>query len=269
MDRIEIIRDLAKTTGLGLELGPSINPIFPKSSGFNFRTLDWASKEVLIQNYRAHQVDTSKIEELDYVSDGKRLVDVVGQSEKFDVIVASHVFEHFVDLIESLQDSSFLLKQNGKLVVACPDKRYCFDRLRQTSNISSVINAHLLKTKKTHSIGTAVDYLLNVCSNNGRFVWAYPEVGEFPNLQFIHGLDDAINALSIKDDQYRDYHAWVFTPASFELLISDLYRLRLIDLSISYISESVGCEFFVVLEKSQAVLSTDRISLLERMELGG
>ena len=90
------------TSGLGLEIGPSYNPLLPKRSGARIESVDHASREELIAKYRtldvsAEQID--QIEEVDYVSSGGGLVDTIGRTSAYDYIICSNVVEHMVDLI--------------------------------------------------------------------------------------------------------------------------------------------------------------------------
>lgn len=42
-----------------------------------------------------------------------------------DAILAKHLFEHIVDPIQALREWNRVLKEDGKLVIVCPDYRYC------------------------------------------------------------------------------------------------------------------------------------------------
>jgi hypothetical protein len=71
-------------------------------------------------------------------------------------------------------------------------------------------------------------------------------------------------------------HAWQFTPASFELLLLELARLKIIDWRADRISPAEGCEFHVWLRRggremtaalSEEEFDTRRIKLLKHMML--
>ena len=51
----------------------------------------------------------------------------VSGTERFDVVVLSHVLEHVVDPVDVLADARRLLRPNGRLVVAIPN-RQCLER---------------------------------------------------------------------------------------------------------------------------------------------
>jgi hypothetical protein len=113
-----------------IEIGPSYNPIAPKAGGWNTKTLDHTTREKLIAHYRGHAgVDVNRIEEVDFIWTGGLLADAVPKAlhGTFDAFVASHVIEHTPDLIAFLNSAAVLLKVDGVVALAIPDKRYCFD----------------------------------------------------------------------------------------------------------------------------------------------
>jgi hypothetical protein len=50
MNRIDRIKSLFDVNKFGLEIGPSFNPIVPKSEGYNVEILDHLNRDQLIQN---------------------------------------------------------------------------------------------------------------------------------------------------------------------------------------------------------------------------
>lgn len=93
MDKKAFILGMINAGGLGLEIGPSFNPLVPKRDGFRVKTLDYAPREVLVANYRAEgmpQHQLNAVEVVDYVWTGEPLPKLVGDT-RFDYIVASHV----------------------------------------------------------------------------------------------------------------------------------------------------------------------------------
>ena len=67
-------------------------------------------------------------------------------------------------------------------------------------------------------------------------------------------------SLAAPDSEYRDVHCWVFTPASFELLIRDLEFLTLVNFEIVDVSQPIGNEFVAHLRKKSGGIegSVDR-----------
>ena len=126
MGRSETLRSMFVNAGKGLEIGPSHNPLMPKAAGFNVEILDYLDAEGLRRKYAAAGIDVSAVEEVDYIADGRSMTEVIGQRQRYDSIVASHVIEHVPDFVAFLNDCEALLKPGGSLVLAVPDKRCCF-----------------------------------------------------------------------------------------------------------------------------------------------
>ena len=53
------------------------------------------------------------------------------------------------------------------------------------------------------------------------------------------------------EPEYVDRHRWVFTPYSFESLISMLYQMGLSPWKIESVQPGIDCEFMAVLKKSE------------------
>ena len=99
ISREEKVFHLLDKKGLGLEIGPSLNPIAPKKKGFNVHILDHASSEELRHRYQGHGVNLDNIEEVDFVWNGETFYELIGKSNCYDWIIASHVIEYVPDLI--------------------------------------------------------------------------------------------------------------------------------------------------------------------------
>ncbi|MDQ8197553.1 hypothetical protein QEH56_05300 [Pelagicoccus enzymogenes] len=260
MDRVDLLlRDL-KLKGRGLEIGPSHNPVVSKASGLDVRILDNLDRDGLIERYREHHVKLDSIESVDYVWNGERYVDLIGDEKCFDWIVASHVVEHTVDLIGFLKDCNSILKDDGVLSLAVPDKRYCFDRFRPISGLANVIDNHLYP-RRNHSAGVAAEYFMNVVSRAGKIAWGRDDRGEF---EFIHTVDDALMHMELQKQEKGgvDLHAWCFVPSSFRLLIHDLKALGLMQLDELSFKNTNGGEFFVSLSRAGKGADLSREELL-------
>jgi len=240
-----LLKDL-RPEQAGLEIGPSFRPLAPKKSGWNIKIMDHASAAELREKYKPHHVDLSAIEEVDYIYRGERLPDLV-KNEQFDYILASHVIEHVPDLIGFLQDCGSILRPNGEIRLAIPDKRFCFDHNRPCSPLSRIIDCFEHKCK-IQTVGAAAEYFLTVCKKNGLIAWDSKTPGDLENR---HTLEEAKSAiLQTRNGVYLDIHNWVFEPITFKDIISKLKILNYIDLEIKQISETMGHEFFASLQKS-------------------
>jgi SAM-dependent methyltransferase len=253
--------------GVGLEIGPSYNPLLPKSSGADVEIVDHATRDELIEKYRGYglsQEELDRIEDVDHIATSGSLVQTIGRPGEFDFILASHVVEHSVDLIAFLQDCETLLRTGGRVALAVPDQRFCFDLFKPRTSVGAVVDAHLRPTA-FHTPGALLDHTAYACTRNGQIAWSPEENGtlglQFPTLS---GAQEVI-AQGVEQDEYHDVHRWMFTPSSFELLIHDLRALGHHSLhQVPAGPPPLGFEFFVALEKKATPhWSVDRLELVQ------
>lgn len=173
--------------GKGLEIGPSHNPVAPKREGFDVDIVDHMSQEGLKQKYSEHDVDTNTIEHVDFVWNGELLSELIGRTDYYDWIIASHVIEHIPDPISFRQQCQRLLKPEGKLALIVPDKRYCFDHLQPITMSGSLLDAlHERRTRPTP--GQIFDYVANACGLNQDCAWNQADTD---SLCLLHDFDTA------------------------------------------------------------------------------
>ena len=260
MRREEIILAHIKRDGLGLEIGPGCAPIAPKKQGFHVHVLDHCDKKALVEKYRPHGINVENIEEVDFIWDGRSYTELVGRRHVYDWIIGSHVLEHTIDLIGFLNDCDSLLKKDGVLSLAVPDKRCCFDCFRPLTGIGRVIDVPR-NPQKIHSAGTAAEYFLTVVSKGDRIAWDKDEKGEF---KLVHSLEQAKQAIREVDKRgnYLDVHEWCFTPTSFRLMMRDLYELGFIELKELAFHPTQGSEFYVTLSRHGHLPEGTRLELL-------
>lgn len=265
MARQDILFARINKNGLGLEIGPSHNPVAPKRQGFNVEIVDHLDQQGLIEKYRHHGVDVDAIEPVDYVWSGEPLSELIADTGRYDWIIASHVIEHVPDVIGFLDECQKLLKPAGVLSLAVPDKRFCFDHFRPISSTGDLIQAHLEKRRR-HPPGWVFDYFSSAASLNGVITWVQGNRG---TLKYIHPIEQArqlfMSSLA-QDSPYIDIHGWRFTPSSFRLVLLELRFLELIGLNEVCFVESRGCEFFVSLSADSAPIALDRLQLARQVE---
>jgi 2-polyprenyl-3-methyl-5-hydroxy-6-metoxy-1,4-benzoquinol methylase len=235
-------------TGRIIEIGPSFSPIAPKAEGWDVRSLDHLSREGLVAKYTGHPgVDVSRIEEVDFVWSGGPLSEAVPASMHgtFDAFIASHVIEHTPDLIAFLNSAATLLNHNGVVVLAVPDKRYCFDYFQPLTTTGQVIEAQA-EQRSRHGRRILFDHIAYAVNNGGSVAW-----GQHPSngFRFMHAIEQALTICGASDGEYVDAHAWRFSPASFQLLLLELARLGQTDWQVERATEAVGCEFFAWLRR--------------------
>jgi O-antigen biosynthesis protein len=266
LSRVEKALFMIDRSGLGLEIGPSHNPLTPKKQGFNVHVLDHAPVEDLREKYKLHNVVLENIEEVDFVWQGEPLFELIGNVECYDWIIASHVIEHTPDMITFLEECERLLKPGGILSLVIPDKRYCFDYFNPVTWTGELLDAYDQKRKRP-SPGKVFEHCAGACYLNGKFAWSKGTTGLFT----IGDFNDARNAWekSTKTNEYIDVHNWRFTPASFRLLLSDLQSLGLTKLSVVKEFDTTGCEFFVILSKTTPDMIPSRLELLNAASIDG
>ncbi len=242
-----------------LEVGPSHNPLFPKKRGWNVEIIDRLDQEGLKEHYKNDGVDLDAIEYVDYVWNGKSYVESIQKKNVYDYVIASHVVEHTTNLVGFLNDCSELLKENGRLRLVVPDRRYTFDHFRVVTGLGEVLNNYY-NSDTLNSAGIVGEYMASVVSYKGKILWKkrlFPFANRFMDgninrYKFIHSEDVALDWMNsvLKDGEYKDVHHYVFTTSSFEYLMYELRVMGLIDLEIEDRINFLGNEFMVTLRKS-------------------
>lgn len=260
MDRSAKLRSLVEQEGFGLEIGPSHSPVFPKFDGYNVETLDYASTEKLREVLGGRGVDVTHVEDVDYVSDGGSILDTVPRRHEYDYVFSSHALEHVVDIIDYITSCDALLKPNGVIAFALPDKRYTFDVLRHNSTTGEVLDAHL-RSRNRHTLAAVYDFEASFAKLDDRQVWGVNDTGP---MSLMHQLDypkARLEDAARPDAPYHDVHGWVFTPASFQLIMHELNALGFIDFTVDQVVlRDGGGEFFVTLKRAGRS-SQDRLQL--------
>ena len=227
-----------------VEVGASFRPLAAKRDGWNTCVVDHDTRTGLIEKYAAATVEAEAIEEVDVLWQGGPLHEAFPADRlgTFDALVASHVLEHMPDLIAFLDTSRRLVKDDGCLVFALPDKRWCFDFFRPVSLAGDVLLAHSQRRTR-HCPATLFNEVAYAVTLHGRPGWTAGEPAA--DVAFAHrlGLARQLFDDTQRDTVYRDAHAWQFTPASFELLILDLSLAGACDWHIDWIRPAAAVEF--------------------------
>ena len=267
MSRKEKVLGRIDQDGLGLEIGPSYDPIAPKREGFKVQTVDVAHREELVAKYEAWHVapeSLANIEEVDFVWHGEPYAELTGKRKYYDWVIASHLIEHVPDLIGFLNDCNSILKDDGVLALVVPDKRYCFDHYRPHTGIAKIIDSHLTHDKMP-TPGTVAEALIHRVTKAGDIAWDAGTSGEYA---LLHPLEETVREMNaaMAEKKYVDVHAWCFVPHSFRLLIRDLFSMGLIPFQEVNFLPTEGCEFYVTLGRSGREPHLSRLEMLEIME---
>ena len=233
------------TNGLILEIGGGYNPRFNKNVYRNAYHLDHYNTEKLKAKYIAddnvsHLVN--RIQEVDFIFNGSPIETLIPETLRFDYIYSSHALEHQVDLIGHLRSLEKILKATGKVIMIIPDHRACFDCLRFPTVTSDALTVHL-RSQTIHQGKQVYEALAQgVNVNPGR------RVNRFDLLsgKFYHSLESAYKSVCTSEvdlTNYRDVHAWTFTPISFQLLMVELFLLDLTSFKLLRVSPTYGNQF--------------------------
>lgn len=251
MDRnAKILAKITKSMKI-LEIGPSLRPIASKKEFSDVFTLDHASQEDLISKYQKQGLNTDLIEPVDFIWNSGSMHESIPEAMHgtFDAVIASHVFEHVPDPIRFLQSIGLLLKADGILSIANPDKRFCFDFLKPVTTTGDMVEAYEEKHRR-HSARALFEQLFDSVSSDGQLVWAdWVPTGE---IRFVvKDFSYEARLTQPEGSEYIDCHAWYFTPSSFDLIVLELNALGLIPFEIGLSYPSWGCEFFRTMTKSK------------------
>jgi glycosyltransferase involved in cell wall biosynthesis/SAM-dependent methyltransferase len=266
VDRKDLIRHPFTKDSKLIEIGASYNPTIPKADGWNTTIIDHADQSGLRKKY--HDQPPGNIEPVDYVWQDGSLDDLIPASEHgtYDGLIASHVGEHITDPIGFFLALDRILKPDGIVALALPDLRVCFDFYRPRSTTGDVLDA---RGRVRHRRGKVFDNFAYWAVRGNIGGWAY---GPGENVKLTGDVKAAYEQWKITgeaaSDPYTDAHGWCFTPASFQLIMFELYVLDVIPWAVTRVDPASGVEFYVWLERqrlkpSDADVATRRAKLLD------
>ncbi|GAB2799857.1 methyltransferase domain-containing protein [Dyella kyungheensis] len=257
MDRRDSILKYIAKEQRGIEIGPWFGPLAPKRDGYQCLALDIADTDTLkrraSEDVRRPPEDIDRIEEVDLLGSSTDISELVKRRHQlgtFDYVVSSHNVEHMPNPIRFFQGCGRVLKQGGIISMAVPDRRACFDYFRPLTKLAEWIEASLEeRNRPTFAQRFEFDTTFAQYDDGKQSVSSFHCKVQPSMVSAIFNLDTAfqqwLDRRQQKDPPYLDTHCWVFTPASFELLIRDSAYLGLIPFELVEISETAGNEFYV------------------------
>jgi SAM-dependent methyltransferase len=234
----------------GVEFGPLSRPLALKSETEVYY-VDHCSTEELKAKYAGdYHAHVDKIVDVDFVSSGEALSELVGDRAPLDYVVASHVIEHVPDLAGWLMDMHASLNDGGLLYLVIPDKRFTFDLHRRPASFEEVEAAYREKRKRP-GLRLVLDHFANVVDADTWALWddyskarsaRYAHGPEFLNVAYEHHAEG----------RYIDIHCWVFTPWSFMDLMGEISEQLGLGFTLASFmtTQSHDLEFYVTLRKS-------------------
>jgi SAM-dependent methyltransferase len=249
MDRKQkILEDLDLRNSVGAEIGPLCSPIVTRDEGRVFY-VDHTDTESLKAKYANDaSVDVSKIVDVDAIWGDNSLKEALREDVGLDYVIASHVIEHVPDLVTWLEEVRAVLRPDGELRLAIPDRRFTFDYMRGETRLSDVLTAYLVRARvpQPHEV---LDFVLNAKKIDLQKAWR----GEIDVSELVpyYSFDDAMNiARDVRQNgTYHDTHCWVFTPRSFSALFESLASFGLLHFACEKFHDTGQnqLEFFVKL----------------------
>ena len=165
-------------------------------------------------------------------------------------------------------DINKILKDDGKLVIIYPDKRYCFDHYRNSVSFRDAYATYKYGTKENARM--AFDFAYNVVHENSEiFFWTGKDI---TNVISQNNLGDAekyyqetLNG-SIDDD---DVHFWPFSDIDFLKFIYEMKRANLFDYEVEefYPTQVNTQEFMIILKKTTNKQYSDILKLINKYDM--
>jgi predicted SAM-dependent methyltransferase len=279
MDRRSQILKYITKEQKGIEIGPWFAPLAPKKEGYNCLIFDVFDAESLRKTAADDPfIDNTLIKDIDEVDIVGSSVNIASEIERrgelgqFDYVVSSHNIEHIPNPIKFLQGCEQVLRVGGRLSMAVPDKRACFDYFRPVSTLGSWLAAYLENRNRPTLIqGFEQGSLHCRFFNDGEQRTGFSlddDPSKIRNLPtVVEAYNDLNEKISIEDSKYHDTHCWTFTPSSFSLILLDLNLIGLTKLVISDTTSAFGNEFHVHLKKELAQETDLNDVLIRRQEL--
>ncbi|RWB74614.1 MAG: class I SAM-dependent methyltransferase [Mesorhizobium sp.] len=247
--RAKRITSALNLAGKGIEYGPLHAALLHKPH-YDVSYVDYANRASLVAHHGKNpSVDVNLIPDIDIVTGGKLISEFLPK-ESVDYVVASHVMEHVPDLLGWLESNLHVLRSGGRIAVAFPDKRYCFDLKRKSSTISDLMAAYLEGRTKP-GFQQICDHFWNVSKANPIDCWKKATTKE--NAEYIHDRSTIIETLRMMGarDDYVDCHCWVFTDGHFLKTMNEIRSILNIGFEVIsfYPTQPNTLEFYATFEK--------------------
>jgi glycosyltransferase involved in cell wall biosynthesis len=120
--------------GKGVEIGAAYSPV-EVSENVKVKYIDLKPSDE-IKKFYPH-LENRNFVEVDIIDNGEKLESLHDSS--VDFVIANHMIEHCQDPISTLRNFLRVIKPDGILYMAVPDKRYTFDRNRPVTMLEHLI----------------------------------------------------------------------------------------------------------------------------------
>jgi predicted SAM-dependent methyltransferase len=251
MDRkVKLLSGLDMSTAVGVEIGALCRPVVTRADGTIYY-VDHASTDELRQKYQSDpNVDIGALVHVDAVWGQQSLSEALG-GKRVDYVIASHVIEHVPDLVGWFTELGAILKPDGQLRLAVPDKRFTFDLMREESRLSDVLSAYVVHARIPQP-QAIIDHVINVRYDvSAGAIWLGQQSDGRPAHTFADAIATARDAVA--NGNYHDVHCWVFTPRNFARICRQLVENGLLGMSCTgfFDTERNELEFHVHMQNCE------------------
>lgn len=234
MDRRSCIQNLLSAQTRVLEFGPLDRPMVTRADA-DVSYLDHASNAELAEKYAGNpDVDTAGIPQIRYVIPDNDLSPIADAGDRFDLVVAAHVFEHLPNPIGWLRQVSRLLTSTGAVFLVVPDMRFTFDVMRRRTELSDWVEGYL-EVRDRPAARHVFEHFSVARQADPEPLWsgtAIPaDLPRLPNHSDGFGLEKA--RVSTSRAAYIDTHCSTFTPVSLIRLMTGVADLGMLDIQCS------------------------------------
>jgi hypothetical protein len=225
--------DLNFESTKGAEIGPLNIPIVLKSEA-NVLYVDHLDTTGLKLKYP----EIEEIPEVDRPIKLDSLFFTLEGDSPLDWLIASQAFEHLANPIKWLNDCQKVLRVGGKLSLGLPDSRITFDLLRSNSRPADLVSA-FIHEDSSPDIRSVFDHhskaaFVNMDWANSDSITHLDVINSRGAIspKIVHPAPREMIQRQLKGE-YLDVHAWVFSPVSFLLLMSELVKHEFTRLKLS------------------------------------
>lgn len=244
------LHDLA--SGRGLEIGP-LDSGLADPELHDVRYVDVRDRAGTQATYADDpNVILDLIPEIDFPlydehGDVRTLAEAAAPGAPYDWTIASHVIEHVPDLIGWLAQIAELTRDGGALVLAVPDRRYCFDRHRVPTTTGEALTAYEERRVKPNTRAIYDCYASQVPADTVALWNGDRPAGRGARY---NSPQRAMELVEKGRHEYVDAHVWTFTPQAFLEQVKDFRALGLCAWYVDkLIAPEPSIEFFAVLRR--------------------
>jgi SAM-dependent methyltransferase len=260
----KLTRGANPSSGVGLEIGALHNPTIPQGV-HDVRFVDYADTATLKNRHAEHPERVDGMVTVDYVWQGSgSLANIIGASDVFDFVIASHVLEHVPNILGWFRGIAEVMKVDGVFNLALPDKRFTFDIACPHSTVGQLVEADLLGYVRP-SIRQMFDHCYYAKAIEPGAIWT-TRIDVASTLPFSGAMAPDLALAQAKtivsESTYFDSHCWIFTPLSFIDLLEGAIRLSLFPLVPEDLTPTApgSFEFYVSLRKPRAMSADELLS---------